>query len=81
MLRLLRLKLLMWLVLMVLLALANSVTAGMLFRAYYYLRGRRNRDHGIPWIQCRRTAFPVEGTATRYRCCLCGCRFDGPEHF
>jgi hypothetical protein len=48
---------------------------------YHYLRGRRNRDQGIACLQCKATAFPVEGTTQRYRCWSCGSRFDGPEHF
>jgi hypothetical protein len=32
-------------------------------------------------IGCKGTAFPVEGTVKRYRCGLCGRRFEGPEHF
>jgi hypothetical protein len=48
---------------------------------YPYLRGRRNRDQGIPCVQCSRVAFPLEGSRTRYRCWNCGGRFDGPEHF
>jgi hypothetical protein len=51
------------------------------YRTFHYLRGRRDRDAGIPCVQCRRTAFPVEGTTVRYRCWNCGCRFQGPEHF
>jgi hypothetical protein len=54
---------------------------GLLHQAYHYLRGRRSREAGISCVQCRRTAFPLEGTTLRYRCWSCGCRFDGPEHF
>jgi hypothetical protein len=48
--------------------------------AYHFLKGRRNRDAGIPCVQCQRTAFPVGKETTHYRCWNCGCRFDGPEH-
>jgi hypothetical protein len=78
MLRLLLLKA--WLRVVLLLVLA-SFTIAVLHRAFHYLRGRRNRDRGIPCIECKRTAFPVEGTIKRYRCWGCGCRFEGPEHF
>ena len=54
---------------------------GPLLGAIHYLRGRWNRDAGISCSQCQRTAFPIAGTTTRYRCWNCGCRFDGPEHF
>jgi hypothetical protein len=46
-----------------------------------YLGGRRNRERGVPCLQCHKTAFPVEGTTNHYRCWNCGCRFEGPEHF
>ena len=58
-----------------------AVAAALLYRGYHYLRGRRDRDAGIPCVVCKRVAFPVEGTTVRYRCWNCGCRFDGPEHF
>ena len=64
-----------------LLLLVVCITAALLYKAFLYLRGRRNRDQGIPCIQCERRAFPIAGTAKRYRCWNCGCRFDGPEHF
>jgi hypothetical protein len=46
-----------------------------------YLRGRRNRERGVPCLECHKAAFPVEGTTNHYRCWNCGCRFEGPEHF
>jgi hypothetical protein len=49
--------------------------------AYPYLRGRRNRDQGIPCVEWGKAAFPLEGSPARYRCWNCGCRFDGPEHY
>src|SRR5262249_46857945 len=58
-----------------------SIVAALVYRIFHYLRGRRDRDHGLPCIRCERTAFPVEGVVTRYRCWNCDCRFDGPEHF
>jgi hypothetical protein len=58
-----------------------SATVAIVHRTYHYFRGRRNRDRGVPCIQCKRTAFPVQGTVARYRCGICGCRFEGPEHF
>jgi hypothetical protein len=51
------------------------------YYVYAYLRGRRNRDQGLPCVHCQRTAFPLEGSRKRYRCWNCGLRFDGPEHF
>jgi hypothetical protein len=58
-----------------------SALAAIVHRAFHFLRGRRDRDAGIPCVQCKRVAFPVEGTTVRYRCWFCGCRFAGPEHF
>jgi hypothetical protein len=77
----LKLFLLKWWIRIVVLMVVVSAIVGGAHRTYHYLRGRRNRDRGIPCIQCKRTAFPVEGTTKRYRCWLCGCRFEGPEHF
>jgi DNA-directed RNA polymerase subunit RPC12/RpoP len=55
---------------------------GVMPQAYAYLaRGRRNRERGIPCSECHKTAFPVEGTTTHYRCSNCGSQFEGPEHF
>jgi hypothetical protein len=48
--------------------------------AYHFVRGRRDMSKGISCIKCGRLAFPVEGTTERYRCLLCGHRFDGPRH-
>ena len=58
-----------------------TITPWLLTVGLPYLRGRRGRDRGIPCVQCHRTAFPIEGTATHYRCWNCGSRFEGPEHF
>ena len=58
-----------------------SIAAGVAYRGFHTLRGRHNRDDGIPCIQCKKTAFPLAKTTTRYCCWMCGCRFDGPEHF
>jgi hypothetical protein len=76
-----RLLLLEWWLRAVILLVLASATVAIVHRTYHYLRGRRNRDRGIPCAQCQRTAFPVEGTTKLYRCCVCGCRFEGPEHF
>jgi hypothetical protein len=76
MLRFLRLMVLLFLVLI-----AVSTLAALVYQAFHYLRGRRDREQGLPCIRCERTAFPVGGTVTRYRCWNCGFRFDGPEHF
>jgi hypothetical protein len=77
----LRLFLLKWWFRGVVLVVLASAIAASIHRTYHYLRGRRNRDCGIPCIECKRTAFPVEGIPTRYRCWICGCRFEGAEHF
>jgi hypothetical protein len=61
-------------------AVGASVLTGGLAQGYRRLRGGRNCDSGVPCLRCRRTAFPVEGTLTRYRCWNCGSRFDGAEH-
>jgi hypothetical protein len=61
--------------------LGGSIVAGLLLRGYHLLRGRRDRDTGLPCVYCRRTAFPVEGSTRRYRCWGCGSRFEGAEHF
>jgi hypothetical protein len=78
---LLKPSLLKWWLPGVVLAVLASVIYAIIYRSYHYLRGRRNRDDGIPCIECARTAFPMEGTTQRYRCWMCGCRFEGPEHF
>ena len=49
--------------------------------SFLYLNGRRNRDAGLACVACNRTAFPIEGTITRYRCWNCSTRFEGPGHF
>src|SRR5262249_24439080 len=49
-------------------------------RVYHFLRGRRNRDQGIPCIRGKRWAFPVAGSPKRYRCRSCDLRFKGAEH-
>jgi hypothetical protein len=59
----------------------GSAAFAIFHRLYHFARGRRDRSGGIPCTSCARLAFPVEGTTTRYRCSICGCRFDGPEHF
>jgi hypothetical protein len=69
-----------WLAGIALVVLVSAIVASV-DRTYHYFRGRRNHDRGIPCIQCQRTAFPLEGSVTRYRCGICGCRFEGPEHF
>jgi hypothetical protein len=76
-----RLLLLKWWFRAVVLLVLTSAIVAIVHRTYHYLRGRRNRDRGIPCIQCQRMAFPVEGTTKQYRCWICGCRFEGPEHF
>jgi hypothetical protein len=63
------------------LVIAVAVIVGGILRLYHLARGRRDRSAGIPCIACKRTAFPVEGTTTRYHCVMCGNRFEGPEHF
>jgi hypothetical protein len=71
-----------WFVMLVLiLSVFVSVIGASLYHLCQLVRGRRNRDAGIPCIHCHRLAFPMEGSATRYRCWMCGSRFDGPEHF
>jgi len=78
---LLRFLLARWWIRGVILLVLLSAVAAIIHRTYHYVRGRRNRDAGIPCIQCKRLAFPVEGTVNRYHCWICGSRFDGPEHF
>jgi hypothetical protein len=58
-----------------------AVIASQVYRAFHSLRGRRNRDRGIPCVECQRTAFPVAGFTTLYRSAICHCRFSGPEHW
>jgi hypothetical protein len=76
-----RLTLLGFLIRAVILVVLLWVIAAIIYRAFQYLRGRRNRERGIPCIQCKRKAFPVEGTTNHYRCGICGCRFEGSKHF
>jgi hypothetical protein len=70
-----------WAIRFALFAVVVSVIAALVYRTYHFLRGRRNRNNGIPCIRCHRTAFPIEGLATRYRCGICQHRFQGPEHW
>jgi hypothetical protein len=56
------------------------VAAAIALRGFHLVRGRRDRDAGFPCVHCRRVAFPVEGSTTRYRCWNCGSRFEGLEH-
>jgi hypothetical protein len=63
------------------LAVAGSAGWGLIHRTYHLVRGRRDREDGISCVACGRRAFPVEGTTRNYRCGICGCRFEGPEHF
>jgi hypothetical protein len=63
----------------ILLVLGIAVLA-IALKAYHLLRGRRNRDQGIPCIRCRRRAFRVAGSPKRYRCWTCAPRFDAAEH-
>jgi hypothetical protein len=76
-----RLFLLKWYIRGVLLVLLATVTVAVIHRGYHYLRGRRNHDQGVPCIQCQRKAFPIGEMTNRYRCRICGCRFEGPAHF
>jgi hypothetical protein len=55
------------------------IVAGFL-RCYHLLRGRRDRESGIECMSCKRRAFPVLGTANRYRCAICRTHFTGPGH-
>jgi hypothetical protein len=57
------------------------IAGGLIHHGYHWLRGRRDRDTGVPCVQCNRKAFPVEGTTKQYRCWICHCRFEGAEHF
>jgi hypothetical protein len=63
------------------LAITLSATVALIHRIYHLARGRRDREAGIRCIHCQRTAFPIEGTTTSYRCGICRSRFSGPEHF
>jgi hypothetical protein len=75
-----RLFMLRWFLrLFIALALGLLVLA-IVLKVHGYLRGRRNRDQGIPCVKCKRRAFPVEGSVKRYRCWSCGVRFTGAEH-
>jgi hypothetical protein len=60
---------------------AASASIAVVQRVYDLAQGRRDRSGGIDCKRCGRRAFPVEGTTTRYRCCMCACRFDGPGHW
>ena len=64
----------------IVLLLTVAAVIGIVQSVYHHARGRRDRSKGIPCARCGRLAFPVEGTTDRYRCPLCGCRFDGPGH-
>jgi hypothetical protein len=66
---------------LLLLLLLLTVGVALLYRTYHHLRGRRDRDRGLPCQQRGKTAFPMEGTTMRYRCWNCGCRFAGAEHW
>jgi hypothetical protein len=54
----------------------NKVPWTMRIRRFFRsVRRGRSVEKGIPCVQCKRLAFPIEGTA-RYRCWSCGCRFE-----
>jgi hypothetical protein len=59
----------------------GSAIVAIVQRSYAVARGGRNRESGISCESCGRTAFPIAGTGTRYRCWNCGNRFDGQRHF
>jgi hypothetical protein len=63
------------------LAITLSAIVAVIHRIYHLARGRRDREAGIRCVHCQRTAFPIDGTTTAYRCGICRSRFNGPEHF